>query len=85
MTPSPFKEATGSIALVGAPDKSIGDPNAATSATQAFCVQLVQGLTKEMKDHIRHGKAHVVLGSNAVDLHNLAFFLYAQLTCFDST
>jgi len=54
------------LALLNAPDITIGEKDAGTRAGQAFRIQLVQDLTKEMKDHLRHGKAQLVLGTNSV-------------------
>lgn len=54
------------LALLNAPDTTVGEKDAGTRAGQAFRIQLVQDLTKEMKDHLRHGKAQLVLGTNSV-------------------
>jgi len=63
------KNAEGSIAdqmqLLGAPDHSIGS-NVDTKTGQSMRVQLVQELTEEMRNHVRHGKAQVVFGKNPV-------------------
>jgi len=66
MTTTPFAVGSANFSLLNAPDTTIADKDAGTRAGQAFRIQLVQDLTKEMKEHMRHGKAQLVLGTNSV-------------------
>jgi len=56
----------GALHLLGAPDDTIGDSKAHNKAGQSMRVQLVQDLTKEMRDNIQQGRAQAVFGSNPV-------------------
>jgi len=56
----------GMLHLLGAPDDTIGATKGRHSAGQSMRVQLVQELTKEMRDSIQQGRAQAVLGSNPV-------------------
>jgi len=75
----------GVLHLLGAPDDTIGERTEHNKAGQSMRVQLVQDLTKEMRDNIQHGRAQAVLGSNPVccicDGHNLG---HSWLTMFAS-
>jgi len=69
MATNPASVGNAIFTLLNAPDTTIGEEDAGKKAGQAFRIQLVQDLTKEMKDHIRHGKSQLVLGTNSVFIH----------------